>query len=325
MSKRYNKRKGYSPEKIKIKDLLYMQWALEKDFVAIERYLEEESPKSDKDMKEILEEFYSDKSKFTLKRELTPAEKAQDLMYDALAEPNKNKRIKMAKKALEISPDCPDAYYLLADYSDNAKDAEAFFEKGVKAGEKLLGEDFIKNNVGNFWKIVKTRPYMRALFGYANALAFQGKKEEAIKVYQRLLELNPSDNQGVRYPLLTEFIRAKMKDKVEELFNEYKEEGSSDWLYNKALWSYIVNGDTKDSKKILEEALYSNPYLIAYIVEIEKLPSRIKNTNDTKEMEAILYIYHTYDIWNNTKGAWEWLLKTALNMMKESNEKYTKQ
>ncbi|MGC8580780.1 MAG: tetratricopeptide repeat protein [Thermoplasmata archaeon] len=322
MSKRYNKKKGDLPEKMDIKDLLYKKWASEKDSAAIERFLDETSPKSDNELKEILEGFYTNKSKYALKRELTPAEKAQNLMYDAWAEPDKKKRIKMAKKALEISQDCPDAYYLLAEYSDDVKEAEAFFEKGVKAGERLLGEDFIKSKEGNFWKIVRTRPYMRALFGYANALSFQGKREEAIKVYQRMLTLNPSDNQGARYQLLIELMRAGMKDKVEELFKKYEDEGAPDWLYNKALWNYIVNGDTPDSEKLLEDALNSNPYFIVYMAGIKKLPRTIpKNINNAKESEAVSYIYSTYDIWNNAKGAWEWLLKTSSNIL---NEKYGK-
>jgi tetratricopeptide (TPR) repeat protein len=326
MSKRYNKKKEDLLEKIDIKNLLYMRWALEKDSAAIERYLDETSPKSDNDIKGMLEEFYSNKSKFTLKRELTPAEKAQDLMYDAWAEPNNKKRIKMAKKALEISLDCPDTYYLLAENSDNVKEKEAFFEKGVKAGERLLGEDFIKNNEGNFWRIVKTRPYMRALFGYANALLFQGKKEEAIKIYQRMLTLNPSDNQGARYPLLTELMRAMRKEDVEKLLSKYEDEGIADWLYNKALWSYIINGDTNDSEKLLKNALDSNPYFIVYMAGIKKLPRAIsRNINNTKESEAIAYIYSTYDIWNNSKGAWEWLIKTASKILNETKEKGIKQ
>jgi hypothetical protein len=41
--------------------------------------------------------------------------KAQDLMYQAWEESNPARRIVLAHRALEISPDCADAYVLLAE------------------------------------------------------------------------------------------------------------------------------------------------------------------------------------------------------------------
>ncbi len=44
----------------------------------------------------------------------TPLEQAQQLMYEAYDTPGKRKHVELARKALDISPDCADAYVLLA-------------------------------------------------------------------------------------------------------------------------------------------------------------------------------------------------------------------
>jgi hypothetical protein len=61
-------------------------------------------------------------------------------MYDAWDARDKKRRIALAKKALELSPLCADAYVLLA--QETAKDLDQTIEicrQGVEAGEKALG------------------------------------------------------------------------------------------------------------------------------------------------------------------------------------------
>ncbi len=49
------------------------------------------------------------------------------------------------------------------------------------------------------WGIIDNRPYLRCLHGYGLSLWQLGRIEEAAKVFERLLWLNPTDNQGVRF------------------------------------------------------------------------------------------------------------------------------
>src|SRR6266436_3889795 len=53
----------------------------------------------------------------------TPLGKAQALMYGAFEQTDEKKRIRFAKDALAISPDCADAYVLLAEHSRSRKEA----------------------------------------------------------------------------------------------------------------------------------------------------------------------------------------------------------
>ena len=53
----------------------------------------------------------------------TPLDRAQDVMYEAFGQRDPELRMKLAKKALEISPDCADAYVLLAEHARSRKEA----------------------------------------------------------------------------------------------------------------------------------------------------------------------------------------------------------
>jgi len=127
----------------------------------------------------------------------TDLEKAQDLMWEAWDEPVPSKRIAMARRALEVSPDCADAYVLLAaETAKNHEEALDLYQKGIAAGERALGEKAFEENVGYFWGILETRPYMRARNGLAECLQEMGRTSEAIEHFKELLRLNPMDNQG---------------------------------------------------------------------------------------------------------------------------------
>ena len=66
----------------------------------------------------------------------TPLEKAQELMYEAEVE-NPKRRLELAKKALALTPDCAEAYIILAESAAN-RDLPAAVEyarQGVLAGE----------------------------------------------------------------------------------------------------------------------------------------------------------------------------------------------
>src|SRR5215203_1056358 len=132
----------------------------------------------------------------------TPLERAQDLIYEAFETESSRKRIQLAKKALKTSGDCADAYVLLAEEdAESLEEAKDLYQKGVEAGERALGRETFKEEAGHFWGILETRPYMRARQGLAACLWELGEHGEAIEHYQEMLELNPSDNQGIRYEL----------------------------------------------------------------------------------------------------------------------------
>lgn len=120
-------------------------------------------------------------------------DQAQLLAYEAFSKKGAECR-KMAMRALEISENCPDACVILAEMErDNSRKID-LYTKGVEAAERILGKEIFHKGRGNFWEIIETRPYMRAQEGLAIALWNSGKLDDAQRIYEWLLDLNPDDN-----------------------------------------------------------------------------------------------------------------------------------
>jgi hypothetical protein len=161
----------------------------------------------------------------------TPLAKAQALMYRAFEEPDEQRRVRLAKDALGICPDCADAYVLLAEHATSRKEALRLYEQGVAAGERALGAEAFERDVGHFWGLLETRPYMRARLGLAHALWTAACREEAVRHLQDMLRLNPGDNQGVRYTLAGFLLSLDRDDDLGRLLQQYPDEGSAAWAW----------------------------------------------------------------------------------------------
>ena len=76
-----------------------------------------------------------------------PKDIAQNLAYDAFKAKSKQKKIKMAKEALEIYPDTSDAYVILAENSGrSAKGTIEFYRRALEAAERSLDPEIIKHH-----------------------------------------------------------------------------------------------------------------------------------------------------------------------------------
>lgn len=238
----------------------------------------------------------------------TPLEKAQELMYEAMETQNRGKRVKLARKALELSPDCADAYVLLAD--DTAKtpqEALKLYEQAVEAGKRAIGEDF-EEMKGNFWGLIETRPYMRARLALAHVLFMLGEIEKAIEHLEALIELNPDDNQGIRYILLSVLVSRNDHKRTETLLKQYKNDGSASWKYSAALHEFRKNGRSKRAAKLLSDAISYNPHVPLFLLNRKKLPrANSPYYSPGDESEAIEYLSHGLTAWIQTEGAIDWV------------------
>ena len=58
------------------------------------------------------------------------------------------------------------------------------------------------------WGMIDNRPFLRCMNGFGLCLWRLDRFEEAARIFERMLWLNPSDNQGVRF--LIDEVRAKV-------------------------------------------------------------------------------------------------------------------
>lgn len=235
--------------------------------------------------------------------------RAQKLMYRAFAETNPAKRIALAHDTLAISPNCADAYVLLAEEeADTIQRALEYYEQGVAAGERALGKEFFEENAGHFWGILETRPYMRARQGLADTLWRLKRKEEARDHFREMLRLNPNDNQGVRELLLALLLEMERDDDARELLKQYPDDWMAVWLYTRALLEFRQGGASARANKALADALAENPYVPAYLTARKRIPSRLPSlVGWGEESEAIAYASDHLNHWRKTPGAVEWV------------------
>jgi tetratricopeptide (TPR) repeat protein len=242
----------------------------------------------------------------------TPQEQAQELVYQAWEARSRNQRQRLARQALEIYPDCADAYVLLAENAARGpEEARDLYQKSVEAGVRSLGLKVFEEDAGYFWGIIETRPYMRARQGLAQVLWAQGDLEGAAEHYRDMLRLNPNDNQGVRYELLECLLSREDLQGAEELLAQYDEESSANWLFTKALVSFLRGGDTPQSRDELAAAMDANPYVSQYLLGKTRLPRSLPDHIGIGDLnEAIDYAASLGKAWRKYPRALEWMEAT---------------
>jgi len=239
----------------------------------------------------------------------TPLGRAQELVYEAWVAPTKRERVRLAKQAIKISPDCADAYSLLASETASTSEEEiALLQQAVAAGERALGLQGLEEYRGDFWGVLETRPYMRARADLADALWEAGRQEEAISHWEDLLRLNPDDNQGIRYLLLTTWLTLGDHERVKGLLKQYPDDGAATWLYGQALNAFAQEGDTKKSRRLRAEAIAANSFVPAYLTGKKRLPKALPELMGIGDMaEAQWCAAEQMAAWQQTPGALEWL------------------
>ena len=237
------------------------------------------------------------------------AHDAQMLMYDAWEAPSRQQAVRKARRALEMDPNCADAYVLLAEETaETLEQARDLYAQGVAAGERSLGRKAFKEDVGHFWGILDTRPYMRARAGLAGCLWTLGEREAAVDHYRDLLRLNPNDNQGIRDLLAPCLLELGRDEELERLLKGYGEDLSAVWLYTWALWAFRRGGDNKAARRRLGQAIKDNPHVPTFLLGPKRLPRRLPEMYAYGSPdEAILYANANRGAWERTPGALEWL------------------
>ena len=236
----------------------------------------------------------------------TPLERAQDLVYRAF-DARGRRRILLARKALEVSPDCADAYVLLAEDSSDVETARDLYAQGLAAGERALGPAVFAEQAGRFWGDVRTRPYMRARFGLARCLADLGQHGDAIPHYRELLRLDAGDSLGVRYSLLGSLLRTGQDGDAESLLAQF-DEPTGLWLYGGALAAFRREGDSPASRAKFRAAVRANRHVPAYLTgEAERPPVLPETYAVGSPEEAVISVADLGDVWAATPGALGWV------------------
>lgn len=216
---------------------------------------------SGKEMREKIDEFI--KQNNIDYEDLADEEDLEDLYYYldmAFQAETEQEAIKYAKKALKIEPDNIDAQVIIAENSiyDHIKLLNKF-EKIKKAVEQKLVEEHLltEENIGNFWLLTETRPYMRLLYNRMRLLLDCGKIGMAKNACLEILDLNNDDNLGARFILMHIYAYFEDEKSAVKLFERYDCQKSTQFLLPLSTLYYKL-GKTRKATAYIKELVDIN-------------------------------------------------------------------
>ena len=238
----------------------------------------------------------------------TPLEQAQELIYQAHEVRSARKRGELARQALTICPDCADAFGLLAEQETVLTKKLELLEQGMAAGQRAIGTDQFQQWEGIFWSAIETRPYMRACAGAAELAWMLGQRTRAIALFTRMLQLNPGDNQGVRYMLANCLLEEGDDAALAKLLDQYEDDAAANWAYSQALLLFRTQGDKPTANTALAKAIATNAFIPPYLLGNKPMPKQLPDTVGFGDKnEAIEYAAFAIRAWEQTPGALDWL------------------
>jgi len=237
----------------------------------------------------------------------TPLMEAEDLVDQAAAARGR-KRLKLLRRALEVCPDCADAHLAMAYGERDLQKMRPLFERAVEAGRKMIPAETWEKGVGDFWRRIETRPFMRAMMGLGECLRAMNLHDEASRQFAEMLRLNAVDHQAARYRLVSSLLELNRQDELEAVVNQFPDDRSALWGYAKALVRFRQEGDTNAARKELGDALEANGMVPQYLLKKKELPpAPPPNFRPGSEDEAVVTAMELLKPWEATPGAVYWL------------------
>ncbi|HEX8732737.1 MAG TPA: hypothetical protein VF725_11835 [Ktedonobacterales bacterium] len=287
---------------------------MEREMAVVSRLLSEREFETDEEANAFLQSLYAN-GPLDVPPPETPLQEAQELVYQALQAAGA-RRVALAKRALTVSPDCADAYVLLAESQSDVRKARDYYQQGVDAGARALGARYFEEAAGDFWGLVETRPYMRAKQGLAMTLWSLGEREAAISHASDLLRLNPGDNQGIRYVLTPWLLSMGDLKALAALLASYPDEISANWAYTRVLLTFRESGAGRKAEQALKKALDINPHVPLYLLGLTPPPQRMPDYYGFgDENEALFYVVEAAHSWMESPESLDWLAQTTLRIL----------
>ncbi len=238
---------------------------------------------------------------------------ADELFYEAIETVDVDARGELLRRTLQANPRHIDALVELARMIRSDRSL-AILHKAVEFGEEDL-QDELRDDVGHFWGLHHTRPFMRAKKDLADCCLAMGDIAKATAEFEDLLRLNPNDNQGARWMLMEVYCRTNRLDDAQRLLEEYPDEGMPFLPFTGLLIHFQQDGDSPELRKELHEQALRNPHIIPRLLDpnlIDHEPSPTFTMASPEE--ADLYCQQFLSAWRSTPGAITWLRAVAFSL-----------
>lgn len=157
------------------------------------------------------------------------------------------------------------------------------------------------------WGFMENRPFLRAAHGAALCHIRLGKRQDALRLMEKILAWNPNDNQGVRFLIGSSYLRAGETEKAERIFTD-EAVSYPPYHYELALL-HLKAGDLISAATWLRLGFVANGY-IAEMLSGNPYPAPLAiwhGTNFAEPEIAHNYLEQFDDLWLRTPGAIDFL------------------
>ncbi len=262
----------------------------------INDFLANVDAKNEKELNEKLQEFIQKYNAGEIDYENLALDDAYELLEKAENAKSKAQAIKYAKEAYDICPDCFDAILFQAHLEDNPLKRWKLLNEGLEFEKERLEDEkyFEKDNIGQFYGIFETRPYIRGLYEKANYLILDGKIKQAGDICKEILKLNENDNTGARYLLMAIYAFLEEENAMLKLYKKYPEE-DLEMLFPLFIL-YYKQGNDKKAKEYLNKINKANPDFIKFFKGTMKKNKNVPEGYYSKgdSSEVIMYFREYY-------------------------------
>ncbi|PIY80451.1 MAG: hypothetical protein COY80_02860 [Candidatus Pacebacteria bacterium CG_4_10_14_0_8_um_filter_42_14] len=194
---------------------------------------------------------------------------------------------------------------------DQASKANLLMEYAHKQLLQLFPEKFIPGKDTFPWSIHSNRPFLTFLLEYASYIYHQHGVKKSIPHLERMIELNPNDNQGVRGLLTTIYLLTGQPAKVLKLSEKFPNDLLPELAMGKVLALYKLDR-ADEAQKYYQKYTQYLKHLRAELLATTHQPPPESGSQSSGVLvggpeEAWLFWKAQHAAWDGTKGVIEWL------------------
>lgn len=213
----------------------------------------------------------------------------------------------LADKALELDPRSVDARIVRSNVAvteGNYEDGIALLREALTIAKDNLGKEFFAQFSGEFADHVETRPYLRARFILGHTLQETDQVEEAAEQYRDMLENDPEDSMGARYPMAGVLLQMERLKEARALAEEYSSDDDMIFPWAEVLERYL-SGEEKAAEDLLQDAIAANPLMATSLLDPESAADL--DTDTDLGVAAAMALAAVGKAWVDHPEALEWL------------------
>lgn len=172
--------------------------------------------------------------------------------------------------------------------------------RGFEIGARVIPPEF--SGVIE-WGFLENRPFLRAAQGVVLCQLRLGQRREALALMEKMLRWNPNDNQGLRFIIGSEYLRAGDTAKAARIFET--EAAQYPPYYYEAGLLHLMKGDRIAAATSLRQGFAANGYVAEMLCgNLDPMPLAIWHGSNLAEPDTARdYLDHHADLWRKMPEA----------------------